>query len=481
MLYGRVLRPLSYGAQLEEIDLAPAKTIAGVTAIRDGDFVGFAATTSFEAELARDEAAKTAKWKTAEHPSSDELYSHLRSHASSQRPRRDNKGSPDEAFRTFQKVRRESYHIAYIQHAPMEPRAAVAEWADGKLTVWTGTQQPARVHEELARTFRLSASDVRVIVPDTGGGFGGKHSGEVAIEAARLALAAKKPVSVRWSREDEFTWAYFRPAGVIDVAGALDEKGALIAWEQINFNSGASAIATPYAVPNVSTEFKSCDQPLRSGSYRALASTANAFARESFMDELAAAAGVDPLEFRLRHLTDARLRAVLVAATDRFGWKSAWKNNSSPQKAGVGLSCGTEKGSYVACGVRIEVDDRAGTFKVLEVVEAFECGAIQNPANLTAQVDGCIIMGLGGALREEMRFKDGRMLNPKFSQYHVPRFKDVPQIETILVNRPDLTSVGAGETPIIGIAPAIANALFNATQTRIRSLPIRNSAYRATS
>ncbi len=478
MLYGKVQRPSSYRAQLEEIDLAPAKSIAGVTAIRDGDFVGFAAATSFEAELARDEVAKSAKWKAAEHPSSDELYSHLRSHASSQRPRRDNKGSPDEAFKTAKKVRRESYHIAYIQHAPMEPRAAVAEWDNGKLTVWTGTQQPARVREELARMFRLAGDDVRVIVPDTGGGFGGKHSGEVAVEAARLALAAKKPVSVRWSREDEFTWAYFRPAGVIDLAGAMDEQGALIAWEHINFNSGASAIATPYAVPNVATEFKSCNQPLRSGSYRALASTANAFARESFMDELAAASGIDPLEFRLRHLTNARLRDVLVAAADKFGWKGS-KKRSATNKTGIGLACGTEKGSYVACAVRIEADDSAGTFKVLDVVEAFECGAIQNPANLTAQVEGCIIMGLGGALREEMRFKDGRMLNARFSQYHVPRFKDVPRIETILVNRPDLASVGAGETPIIGIAPAIANALFNATQTRIRSLPIRSSAYRA--
>src|SRR5204862_2741133 len=146
---------------LEDIDLAPAKTFAGVTAIRDGDFVGFAATTSFEAELARDEAAKTAKWKAAEHPSSDELYSHLRSQASSQRPRRDNKGSPDEAFKGAHKVQREKYHIAYIQHAPMEPRAAVAEWDNDRLTVWTGTQQPARVREDLARTFRLSANDVR--------------------------------------------------------------------------------------------------------------------------------------------------------------------------------------------------------------------------------------------------------------------------------------------------------------------------------
>src|SRR5262245_34362492 len=478
MLYGKPLRPPSYGAELEEIDLAPAKAIPTVTALRDGDFVGFAAATSFDAERARDEAAKTAKWRTAPHPSSDELYSYLRSHAS-QRSRPEKRGSPEEAFKAASKVLRESYHVAYIQHAPMEPRAAVAEWTDGNLTVWTGTQQPARVREDLARALRVPRERVRVIVPDTGGGFGGKHSGEVAVEAARLAMAAKKPVSVRWSREDEFTWAYFRPAGVIDVAGGLDDKGALVAWEHVNFNSGTSAIGTPYQIPNVATEFKSCDAPLRSGSYRALASTANTFARESFMDELAATGEIDPLEFRLRHLPNDRLRAVLLAASERFGWKGAWRKNSAGQKTGVGLACGTEKGSYAACCVRIEVNETAGTFKVLQICEAFEFGAIQNPANLKAQVEGCIIMGLGGALREEMRFKEGKMLNPKFSQYHVPRFKDVPEIETVFLNRPDLASVGAGETPIIGIAPAIANALYNSVQARIRSLPIRNTAFRA--
>jgi isoquinoline 1-oxidoreductase len=169
---------------------------------------------------------------------------------------------------------------------------------------------------------------------------------------------------------------------------------------------------------------------------------------------------------------------VLVAATERFGWKEAWKNHRSRQSTGVGLACGIEKGSYVACCAKIEVNERDGTFRVLDVVEAYECGAIQNPANLKAQVEGCIIMGLGGALTEEMRFKDGKILNPSFGRYRVPRFKDVPRIETVLLNRPDLISVGAGETPIIGIAPAIANALANATQSRIRSLPVRNEQFR---
>ena len=479
MLYGKILRAPSYGAKLENVDLGPAQSWPNVTAVRDGDFVGFAAATSFEASQARDAAAKTAQWKTGSHPDSDELSAHLRANASSQRPRRDVKGSPEESFRTAAKVLRETFHIPYIQHAPMEPRAAVAEWTDEGLTVWTGSQQPSRVQDDLAQAFRLPRNRVRVIIPDTGGGFGGKHSGDAAVEAARLAKEAKKPVSLRWSREEEFTWAYFRPAGVIDVAGGLDAKGELVAWEHVNFNSGASAIGTPYAISHTSTEFKSCDQPLRSGSYRALASTANVFARESFMDELAIAAGADPLEFRLRYLTNDRLRAVLVAAAKDFGWKSAWKKSSDRQKTGVGLACGTEKGSYMACCTRIELDEKSGVFKVLEVSEAFECGAIQNPANLKAQVEGCIVMGLGGALREEMRFKDGKMLNPKFSQYHVRRFRDLPQIKTNLINRTDLASVGAGETPIIGIAPAIANALFNAAQVRIRSLPIRNAEFRA--
>lgn len=477
MLYGKVLRPPSYGAELTRIDLGPARAIPGVTAVRDGDFIAFAAPNSFTAEQAREAAAKTAEWKTAPHPSSDDLFDHLRAKASSQRPQRDERGSLDAALQGAHKVLRESYHIAYIQHAPLEPRAAVAEWADGKLTVWTGTQQPARVHQELVRSLRLSSNAVRVIVPDTGGGFGGKHSGEVAVEAARLALAAQRPVSVRWSREDEFTWAYFRPAGVIDLSGGLDSDSRLVAWEHVNYNSGASAIATPYEIPHTATEFKSCDQPLRSGSYRALAATANAFARESFMDELAAAAEANPLDFRLRHLQNERLRGVLLAATERFGWNQAWKKNATSQTVGVGLACGTEKGSYAACCVRLEVSGK--TFRVTDICEAFECGAIQNPGNLQAQVEGCIIQGLGGALWEEIRFKDGKILNPKFSQYHVPRFRNVPPIQTVLVNRPDLPSAGGGETPIIGIAPAIANALYNATQVRIRALPIRNAEYRA--
>jgi isoquinoline 1-oxidoreductase len=213
------------------------------------------------------------------------------------------------------------------------------------------------------------------------------------------------------------------------------------------------------------------DPPLRHGSYRGLAGTANHFARESFMDELAAAAGVDPLAFRLAHIDDPRLRAVLETAADKFGWADHAKRKD--ENVGVGLACGTEKGSYVAACVEAAVDPKDGKITVRRVCQSFECGAIVNPSNLLSQVQGAIMMGIGPALREAVRFENGRVLNPSFSDYEVPRFADLPQLDVHLMDRPDLPSAGAGETPIMIVAPAIANAVFHATGVRVREMPIR--------
>ncbi len=477
MLYGKVLRPKAYGAKLEAIDLSVVEDQKDLVIVRDGEFIGIAAPTSWQAAKAIEAVAKTAKWITTPQPSSAELFEHLKKTARAGGGfgrfgggRANTWGKGPEALQDAKKTIENAYTVAYIQHAPMEPRAAVAEWKDGALTVWTGTQQPSRVQSELAQTFRLPADRVRVIVPDTGGGFGGKHTGEAAVEAARLAKAAKRPVSLRWTREEEFTWAYFRPAGLIEVRGGVDDGGGLVAWDFANYNSGGSAIETPYRVPHGRTRFLSSDSPLRQGSYRALASTANTFARESAMDELAALAGIDPLEFRLRHLPDGRLLDVLKAAAERFGWKEK-RSQNRPAGRGIGLACGTEKGSFVAACAEVEVSGKR--IRVKSVCQAFECGAIQNPLNLELQVTGAIIMGLGGALSEEIQFQDGRVTNAAFSQYQVPRMKDVPEIDVELVNRPDLPSVGAGETPIIAIAPAVANAVADAIGTRLHSMPLK--------
>jgi isoquinoline 1-oxidoreductase len=474
MLYGKVLRPVSFGATLKSIDLTPAKTMDDVTAVQDGNFIGCAAKNSWRAARAIDAIAATADWDRPSHPSSDVLFEHLKETARTSgsgrsRPRVDTWGDRDAGLAAASSKVEATYTIAYIQHAPMEPRAAVAEWNDGKLTVWTGTQQPMRVRSELMSVFRIPEDRVRVIVPDTGGGFGGKHTGDAAVEAARLAKAAGKPVSLRWTRQEEFNWAYCRPAGVVEVTGGLDDAGNVVVWDFTNYNSGGSAIGTPYRVPHGRTRFLACDSPLRQGSYRALASTANTFARESMMDDLAQAAKVDPLEFRLKHLPMGRLRDVLLDTAQKFNWQE--RRTQSENGHGVGLACGTEKGSYVAACAEVEVVQ--GRIKVLTICQAYECGAIQNPANLKAQVEGCVIMGLGGALYEEMRFENGVVTSDRFSEYEVPRMWHVPKLDIVLRDRRDLPSVGAGETPIIAVAPAVANAIFQASGVRIFSMPLR--------
>ncbi|MCX6904594.1 MAG: molybdopterin-dependent oxidoreductase [Verrucomicrobia bacterium] len=451
--YGKVLRSPFYRGKLLSIDLQPAKAMKEVVVVQDGDFVGVAAPTTFRAQQALAAIASTAKWEPAPMPSSAELYDYLRKHAQG--------GVPQNPFAEevakARKTLHAEYHVAYAQHAPLEARAAVAEWKEDKLTVWTGTQSPFGYHSELARAFRLPNENVRVIVPDFGSGFGGKHSGEAAVEAARLARAAGRPVSLRWTREEEFTWAYFRPAAVIDIEASLDEKGALTSWHFININSGGSAVDTPYRTGKGRCRFVGSDSPLRSGSYRALASTANNFARECFMDELALASGADPLDFRLAHLENGRLRAVLEETAKRFNWRERVKNKQPG--VGVGLACGTEKGSFVAACAEVTIDSQK-KIAVRHVCQVFECGAVLNPANLLSQVQGAIVMGLGPALREEMRFSEGKMRNPHFSKYLVPRFSDVPELDIHLLNRPDL-------------APAIANAVCHATGTRIREMPIQ--------
>jgi isoquinoline 1-oxidoreductase len=332
-----------------------------------------------------------------------------------------------------------------------------------------GTQRPFAVRDDLADIFHVSEKNVRVIVPDTGSGYGGKHTSDAGLEAARLARAAGgRPVKLVWTREEEFTWAYFRPAGVIEVKSGIAADGQLTAWEFHNYHSGMSAIETPYAVANQYTEYHQVPLVLRSGSYRGLAATANHFARETHMDALAKTASIDPLEFRLKNLDNPRMRAVLEAAAKAFGWPRQKTNEGQ----GFGVAAGYEKGSYVATFAEISVDRKAGVVLVKKVVEAFECGAIVNPDGLRNQVVGAVIQGLGGALFEAVQFQNGRINNANFASYRVPRFRDVPEIEAILLDRKDIPSAGAGETPIMAIAPAIGNAFYDATKFRLNSLPL---------
>jgi isoquinoline 1-oxidoreductase len=473
MLHGKVLRGPTLNARFVSVDLAPAQALPGVIAVQDGEFVGVAAPTVQRAEEAL--AAIKADWMSSDEPSGKTLYEDLK--RDSQPGGRggrggENRGSIEKGLEQADHKLKATFRIAYIAHAPLEPRAAVAQWKDGQLAVWTGTQRPFGIQGNLAEAFGITPEKVHVIVPDTGSAYGGKHTNEAAAEAARLAKAAGVPVKLVWTREEEFTWAYFRPAGVIEVEAGVNKDGMLVAWDFHNYNSGGSSIGPLYDIPNVRTAVHSSRSPLKQGSYRALAATANTFARECHIDDLAGAAGLDPLEFRLKNLTDPRLRAVLEASAEKFGWRTY----KPIEGRAAGLACGSEKGSYVATCAEIAVDKSSGKVQVIRAVTAFECGAIINPEHLKNQVEGSVIMGLGGALFEAIEFDGGKITNASFGAYRVPRFSDLPELETVLVNRPDLPSAGAGETPIIAIAPAIGNAILAATGKRLRALPMSPTA-----
>ena len=470
MLFGKVLRPPTFQATLTSLDARQAEAMPGVTVVRDGNFVGIAAPS--EQIASRAIASMQAEWDWPSQPSGREIFEYLKKNPSDKvryggrtpPPQ----GSIEQGLTEAEHKIERTYTVTYIAHAPLEPRAALAEWNGGKLTVWTGTQRPFGVRSELAEAFRISEDRVRVIMPDTGSGYGGKHTGETATEAARLAQAAGKPVKLVWTREEEFTWAYFRPAGVIDVTSGVKRDGTITAWEFDNYNSGTAAIETQYDIPHQKILFHGAQSPLRQGSYRALAGVANNFARETQIDEMAYVVKMDPLEFRLKNLKDARMRAVLEVTAKRFGWG---ERESAPGH-GLGIAAGFDKGGYIVTCVEISVGRANGEVRILRAVSAFDCGAVVNPDHLRNQIDGSIIMGIGGALFEAIEFENGKILNPRFSLYRVPRFSDAPAVESILVDRKDLASAGAGEAPIICLAPAVGNAIFQATGVRLRSLPL---------
>ena len=470
VLHGKVLRPPAFGATLSSIDTSAAAAMDGVTVVQEGDFVGVTAPDDFAATRAVE--AIRAAWRIPLQVSQGELFEYLKlppEGESRREPYVNVVGEGRAALAHAPQTWQQRYTVDYIAHVPLEPRAALAHWAGDDLTVWTGTQRPFGVRDELAAAFDLTRSQVRVIVPDTGAGYGGKHAADAAHRSGAVwREAVGQPVKVVWTRQEEFTWAYFRPAGLIEIEAGADADGHITALEFHNYNSGAAGIDTLYTIPNQHIEYHPAESPLRQGAYRSLSTTANNFARESLMDDIAHTLGLDPLALRLLNLRDERLKGVFQAAAEAFGWGE----RTPDADHGFGIAGGYDKGSYVAACVEVYVNPANRQPKVVRVVEAFDCGAVINPDNLRSQIEGAIMQGLGGALFESIKFANGRILNPSFAGYRVPRFGDLPVIETVLVDRKEVPSAGAGETPIIAIAPAVGNAIFQATGVRLRSLPM---------
>ena len=471
MLHGKVLRPPSYGARPQQIDTAGAERVPGfVMVVREGDFVGVLCEREDAAEQALD--AIRVRWQEDQELPSDSDFPGLLKEKAADTVILREEGSPTEGFAQADHVLEGSYFVPYVANVPMETSTAVASWDGGKLTVWSGDRSPFGVRDELAQALDMSEDRIRVIAPEVGGSFGTKGTYGVAYEAAFLSKAVGRPVRVAHSRSEEFMWGTVRPAAFFEIRSGFQADGTIVAWEYTAYHTGETAFRgqrgadTPYNTPNVRIAVANCESPLRSGSYRSLGCAANHFAREVHIDEIAASLNMDPVEIRLMNLTHPRLSRVLRQTADRFDWES----HRTESSAGIGVAIGYDTGSFVAECVELVVQRR--NVRVQRVVAGIDCGMVVNPEGVRNQVEGSIIMGMGTALREAVEFDSGRLLNPVFSRYRVPRITDTPEIEVVLSGDPTTPSTGAGEPGIVPIAAAINNAVYNATESRIRDLPI---------
>jgi isoquinoline 1-oxidoreductase len=472
MLFAAVLRRPWRGAVLWSVDASVPERMPGVVqVVHENDLVAVLADSDEHATAAA--SALRAEWgQPAAHASTLDLPEILVRSGHDPYVTQE-AGSLDEGFRAASGVLEATYFVPYVSNAPMEPRAAVAAWEGERLTVWAGTQRPFGIRTELAERFGIAESQVRVVAPEIGGGFGSKSPYPVAHEAARLARIARRPVRVAYTRAEDMVYATMRPAAVIRIKSGFTSDGRITAWECHAYHAGDRPFLgrrgsdSPYDAPHVKVTTYTSDSPLSTGSYRSLGAAANHFAREVHIDELAEAVGLDPVEFRLRNLSHARFRRVLERTAEAHGWQPS----TGASRRGQGIAIGVDVGSYIATAVRLDVGGREVRLDC--VTAALDCGLVVNPAGAKNQVEGSIVMGMGTALYEAIDFQDGRVLNAGFTRYRVPRSNDAPAIETLLVGDDDTPSTGAGEPGIVPIAAAIANAVFDRSGERHRELPIQ--------
>ncbi|UCE50361.1 MAG: xanthine dehydrogenase family protein molybdopterin-binding subunit [Phycisphaerales bacterium] len=447
--------------------------VSGVRLIRDGDFVAVLHKNPDEAEGAL--AKIKAQFDLPETQVDDEnIFDHLLKNAPAENVV-DRAGDLNSGEELADTLVEETYLNSYVAHAPIETHTALAKVDGGKATVWASTQGPFRVRDQVAQALGFSSENVRVITPFVGGGFGGKTSGPQAVEAARLARLAGKPVQVAWSRAEEFFYDTFRPAAAVKIKSGITKSGKIVLWDYGVYLAGSRGSQQFYNVPHHRTatfgEWRGGSggaHPFGAGPWRAPANNTNTFARESQIDIMASKAGVDPVEFRLTNLTDARMSRVPKAAAAKFDWTPS----KSPSGRGLGVACGIDSGTYVATIAEVEVDNTKGDVQVKRVVCAQDMGIVINPEGARLQMEGCITMGLGYVLSEEIHFKGGKILDLNFDTYEITRFSWVPQIETVLVEAQDVSPQGGGEPAIICTGAVIANAVHDAVGIRLFQLPM---------
>ena len=476
MLYARVLRPPAHGAKMTRLDASAAEKTPGARVVQDGDLIAVLHEFPDVAEAA------LAKVKAGyDLPPSDlndkNIYDHLAKAAPQGRAVAQG-GNLDEGAKLAAFKVEEQYLNAYVAHAAMETHTAVVKVEGDNATAYASTQAPFRLKDEIAQALKVPSQNVHVIMPYVGGGFGGKTRNTQAVQAARLAQIVGKPVQVTWSRADEFFYDTFRPAAVVNIASGVSSAGKIVFWNYEVLWAGERSSEQFYDIPHHRTVVRgewgggggaaAGGHPFDVGAWRAPASNTNTFARESHIDVMAAKAGVDPVEFRLMNLNNERMKRVLRTAAEKFGWKPA----KAPSRRGFGVSCADYAGTYIAACAEVEVNLATGAIQVKRVACAQDSGLAVNPDGATLQVEGCIMMGLGYTLTEEMHFTGRKLHDLNFDSYELPRFSWMPKIETVLVNSPEVPITGGGEPAIINMGSVVANAVFDATGARLLELPM---------
>ncbi|MEJ5376489.1 MAG: molybdopterin cofactor-binding domain-containing protein [bacterium] len=474
MMHARILRPPAHGLKLKSVETSGAESIPGVRVVREGEMVAVLherpdlADKALGLVKARFQGPTMAVDDTT-------IFDHIETHAPEARLVAQS-GDLEEGKRKASQVFTERYLNSYVAHAPIETHSALAKIQDGRVTVWASTQAPFIVRTQVAQALGLEPSKVRVITPFVGGGFGGKTMAPQAVEAARLARIIGRPVQVVWDRAEEFFFDTFRPASVVKIRSGLTKENEIAFWDYEVICAGDREAKQFYDVEHQRTVARGGWQgsqpeglhPFGVGPWRAPSVNTNTFARESHIDIMASKAGIDPLEFRLSHLSDRRMVRVLKAAAQAFGWVPG----SAPSGRGVGVACALYLGTYVATMAELQVEKPSGRVKVKRVVCAQDMGLVVNPEGARQQMEGCITMGLGYALSEEVKFKGGQVLTKNFDSYEIPRFSWLPKIETVIVEAPEEPAQGCGEPPIVCMGAVLANAIFDQTGARVKQLPM---------
>jgi isoquinoline 1-oxidoreductase len=474
MLYARILRPPAHRAQLKSVDTSAAEKIEDVLVVREGDLIAVLHPTPDGAEEALDKI-KAEFDVPEENLDHKNIYEHLLK-IPSEGDISEQEGDLEEGKKLSTKIIEGSYYNCYVAHAPLETHTALAKVDGDKAVVWASTQTPFRAKDEVAQVLDLPAENVRVIAPFVGGGFGGKTRNGQVVEAARLSKLTGKPVQVAWTRSEEFFFDNYRPASIIKIKSGLDDQNRIVYWHFENFYAGERSSQMYYDVPHSQTVMHggwggrgSRIHPFGVGAWRGPGSNTNIYARESHIDVMASLVGMDPLEFRLKNLgSDKRMQRVLNAAAERFGWTPA----KSPSGRGYGIACLDYLGTYVALCAHVDVDKKSGKIQAKRIVVAQDTGTIINPQGITIQIEGCVAMGLGYCLTEEVHFKGGKILDTNFDTYDFSRFSWMPKIEVVLVENQDLAPQGCGEPAITGMGAVMANAVYDAIRIRFFELPM---------